>query len=119
MKFNILPTDKTPLIYYNGSEIGFIGRSMPENAFKFYEKLFLWLDAFKKDSKDVFIKIDLEYFNTTSSKAIYMFLKELTDLNIKIHINWYHMDYDEDNKMIGEDFKAILNVNSFNIIAKT
>lgn len=113
---NIEGTPKTPTISLN-SETGAIeikGRSIPENSIEFYKPIVDWLDEYAKAPKEkTVVSIQLEYFNTSSSKCILDVFKKLE--NIKkgkndVVINWYYEEDDEDMLEAGEDYESIIKV---------
>jgi hypothetical protein len=90
------------------------GQSYPENAFKFYEPVFAWLDNhLRRVEQEVVLEIyfHMPYINTSSSKCIMMLLEKLEEAykdGQKIVIRWY---YDSDNDMAldcAEEFKEDL-----------
>lgn len=92
------------------------GQSYPENAFKFYEPIFQWVDEYlEKLDSVVLVQIDfnLPYINTSSSKCIMMLLEKLDkayESGKKLSLKWY---YDEDNESeleCAEEFKEDLNL---------
>jgi hypothetical protein len=59
------------------------------------------------------VNIQLEYFNTSSSKCILDVFKKLEKINTnsnKVVINWYYEEDDEDMLEAGEDYEAIINI---------
>jgi len=107
---------KTPEINLN-PETGSIeikGRSIPENSVAFYKPVIDWLGEYEEDSKDqTTVDIQLEYFNTSSSKCILDLLKKLEGINNgpgNVQINWHYEEDDEDMLEAGEDYEAILNI---------
>ncbi len=97
------------------------GQSYPENAFKFYDPVFEWLDNFFESVEgDDLIKLELTlpYINTSSSKCMMMLLEkfeEASDGGKNIVVNWY---YDKDNESeleCAEEFKEFVNL-EFNLI---
>ena len=57
--------------------------------------------------------IQLEYFNTSSSKCILDVFKKLEAINAgssEVTINWYYEEDDEDMLEAGEDYQAIISV---------
>ncbi|MCU0363916.1 MAG: DUF1987 domain-containing protein [Bacteroidales bacterium] len=63
-------TGKTPQIDLNSltGELIFSGRSIPENASKLYENIYTWiLEYVKNPRKRTNLRLNLEYFNTSSS----------------------------------------------------
>ena len=92
---NIEGTPKTPTISFdaNTGVIEIKGRSIPENSIEFYKPLVDWLDKFADVAQGtVNVNIQLEYFNTSSSKCILDVFKKLENLQNKnraeVVINW-------------------------------
>lgn len=109
-------TPKTPTINFN-IEKGFLeikGRSIPENSIEFYKPLVDWLEKYAaKPNAATNVNIQLEYFNTSSSKCILDVFKKLESIHKggnEILINWYYEQDDEDMLEAGEDYQAIINV---------
>jgi hypothetical protein len=108
---------KTPTIEFD-FEKGFLeikGRSIPENSIEFYKPLVDSLDAYSTSSKpNTNVNIQLEYFNTSSSKCILDVFKKLENIhkggNSQVVINWHYEEDDEDMLEAGEDYQAIINV---------
>lgn len=124
-KLYIAGSKSTPEVTFDPSQNLLLlqGQSYPENAFKFYEPIFQWLDSYIKQlNAEVLVKIDfnLPYINTSSSKCIMMLLEKLDNAYLagkKLTLNWY---YDEDNESeleCAEEFKEDLNL-PFNIISR-
>ncbi|MEG6522332.1 DUF1987 domain-containing protein [Desulfotomaculum sp. 1211_IL3151] len=99
------------------------GQSYPENAFKFYEPIFQWLDEYlEKLNTDVLVQIDfnLPYINTSSSKCIMMLLEKLDKAHESgkgIILNWYYHEDNESELECAEEFKEDLSL-PFNIIPR-
>ncbi|MCW8897429.1 MAG: DUF1987 domain-containing protein [Flavobacteriales bacterium] len=108
-------TPKTPTIEFKPSE-GYLllrGRSIPENSIEFYKPLIEGLDAYNSSPQSkTTVDIQLEYFNTSSSKCVLDVLKKLEAINgnSEVIINWYYEEDDEDMLEAGEDYQAIINV---------
>ena len=108
-------TPKTPTVNFN-AESGVLevkGRSIPENAVEFYKPLVDWIGSYGESAKaDTVVNIQLEYFNTSSSKCILDVFKKLESVNGKtnITINWHYEEDDEDMLEAGEDYQAIINI---------
>ncbi|MCW3086068.1 MAG: hypothetical protein JWP12_3434 [Bacteroidetes bacterium] len=109
-------TPKTPTITFNTGS-GFLeikGRSIPENSIEFYKPLVDWLEKYAaKPQPTTNVNIQLEYFNTSSSKCILDVFKKLEAINkggSKVTINWHYEEDDEDMLEAGEDYQAIINV---------
>ncbi|MEQ9187092.1 MAG: DUF1987 domain-containing protein [Cryomorphaceae bacterium] len=108
-------TPKTPTVNFD-AESGVLeikGRSIPENAVEFYKPLVDWIGSYGDSAKsDTKVNIQLEYFNTSSSKCILDVFKKLESVNGKtnITINWHYEEDDEDMLEAGEDYQAIINI---------
>ena len=109
-------TPKTPTVTFD-TEKGFLeikGRSIPENSIEFYKPIVDLLEKYAtKPQAATNVNIQLEYFNTSSSKCILDVFKKLEGINkngSKVMINWYYEEDDEDMLEAGEDYQAIINV---------
>jgi hypothetical protein len=109
----IARTKSTPEICFDpqNNMLRIEGQSYPENAFKFYELLFDWLDNYLKQlEQEVVLEIyfHMPYINTSSSKCVMMMLEKLEDAyqqGKKVTVRWY---YDADNETsleCAEEFK--------------
>ena len=113
-------TKKTPEVSFNvDGRIKISGRSIPEDATKFYDDLYEWIFYYcQHPSESTTVDIELEYFNSGSSKAILHILRALVDVEKKGHkitINWYYEEGDDDIMERGEYYESILNT-KFNFI---
>ena len=107
---------KTPTVEFN-ADTGIIqikGRSIPENSIEFYKPLVDWLDEYATSpNTNTQVNIELEYFNTSSSKCILDVFKKLEVINKsgnEVVINWYYEEDDEDMLEAGEDYQSILKI---------
>lgn len=104
---------KTPTIVFNGSgELLLKGRSIPENSIEFYKPILDWIENYGSSPMDkTVVNVQLEYFNTSSSKCILDVFKKLETLSsTSIEINWYYEEDDEDMLEAGEDYQAIIDI---------
>lgn len=106
-------TKQTPEIDFdpNSGELEITGRSIPENTFEFFNPILEWLEEYKDvaPSKTI-IHVNLEYFNTSSSKyilEIFKKLKKLEDLDKEILVKWYYEEDDEEMMETGEDYEDV------------
>ncbi len=113
---NLEGSPKTPTIEFNSGS-GYLlirGRSIPENSIEFYKGLIESLEAYNNaPQSNTKVDIQLEYFNTSSSKCILDVFKKLEAINSgnsEVVINWYYEEDDEDMLEAGEDYQAIINV---------
>ena len=112
-------TINTPEIIFdveNGS-FKISGKSMPEDAVEFYKPIVEWVKEFAKTplSKATF-NVELEYFNTASSKLILGIIKTIGQSSSDTCINWYYMEDDEDMQDVGEHLSEILGEGIVNVI---
>lgn len=108
-------TPKTPTVDFNSASgvLEIKGRSIPENAVEFYKPLVDWIGVYGDNAKETtVVNVQLEYFNTSSSKCILDVFKKLESINGKsnITINWHYEQDDEDMLEAGEDYQAIINI---------
>ncbi len=115
-KITIEGTSKTPTIVFD-SDAGLLelkGRSIPENSIEFYKPVVESLDKYSHEPKEkTSVNIQLEYFNTSSSKCILDLFKKLETIHKTgkdVVINWFYEEDDEDMLEAGEDYQAIIKV---------
>jgi len=116
LDFKLEGSPKTPTIEFNSGK-GYLlikGRSIPENSIEFYKELIKTLEEYNKNPKaNTKVDIQLEYFNTSSSKCILDVFKKLEKINAgnsEVIINWHYEEDDEDMLEAGEDYQAIINL---------
>jgi hypothetical protein len=106
---------KTPHLY-SDSEAGSIemkGKSIPENAVEFYRPVFEWLDLYMQQPKpETNVTVQLEYFNTSSSKCILDIFRKLESIQnsgkSKVTVHWLYEEEDEDMMEAGDDYQTIV-----------
>lgn len=109
-------TPKTPTVNFDGEKgtVEIKGRSIPENSIEFYKPLVEWLEKYGNEPvAQTVVNIQLEYFNTSSSKCILDIFKKLEAIhkaNNEVAINWYYEEDDEDMLEAGEDYESIIRV---------
>jgi hypothetical protein len=126
---NVLETigdEINPTIYLNHLESKFsiTGESRPENPLKYYESTFKWFNEYfnyinilndvegsKKEVRKT-LKIDLDYFNSTSAKVLFdlfVLLKKVGEEKFKVHfeIAWYYHAEDIDLLEAGKEMEAM------------
>lgn len=109
-------TPKTPTIKFDPATgvLELKGRSIPENSIEFYKPIIDLLDKYAANPKPVTnVNVQLEYFNTSSSKCILDLFKKLEQIKnngSNVTINWHYEEDDEDMLEAGEDYQAIINV---------
>lgn len=109
-------TPKTPTVSLDAGTgiVEIKGRSIPENSIEFYRPIVEWLEDYSKDpQKLTTVNIQLEYFNTSSSKCILDVFKKLESIKKarnEVVINWYYEEDDEDMLEAGEDYESIIRI---------
>ena len=109
-------TPKTPTVLFDADKglIEIKGRSIPENSIEFYKQLVDWLDKYKQAAQgETSVNIQLEYFNTSSSKCILDVFKKLEAIKKAgkgVTIYWHYEEDDEDMLEAGEDYESILKI---------
>jgi len=108
----ITGTPKTPEVSFiaESRTLSLSGRSIPENSIEFYSSLIAWTDTLCSSEGVVQVNINLEYFNTSSSKCLMDLLKRIESSNVEAHVNWYYEEDDEDMLEAGEDYDAIIDL---------
>ena len=82
-------TPKTPSVELNTARgsLEIKGRSIPENSIEFYKPLNEWIESYAKaPQENTTVNIQLEYFNTSSSKCILDLFKRLEVIKKEITI---------------------------------
>ena len=106
-------TAKTPAVSFSSASgtLEIKGRSIPENSIEFYKPLIDWIESYARQGKEATqVNIQLEYFNTSSSKCILDLFKKLESVSGEIVVQWYYEEDDEDMLEAGEDYEAIINI---------
>ena len=115
-KLFIEATTKTPEVNFDPEEQVFEikGKSIPENAEEFYHPVLEWFDTYMNHPvKETILKIDLEYFNISSSKRLLFLLYKLNELHLNNHnvkIQWFYNEEDEDMFEVGQDYAFMVKV---------
>ena len=110
------PGPKTPQIVLDQN--GYIelkGKSIPENSVEFYKPIFEWIDQYAANPKSsTKVLVELEYFNTSSSKCILDLFRKLETIHnsgkSSVSIAWLYDEDDEDMMETGEDYQTIVKI---------
>jgi hypothetical protein len=97
-------TQKTPQIDFNNlsGELILSGRSIPENAAKIYEPVLTWIKEYILQARPITnLRLNLEYFNTSSLIWLSKILKVLKQIKEPDYILFVHlyMPVEEYNEM--------------------
>lgn len=99
-KFERKGTKKTPAISMDASDGMMLleGRSNPENAREFYQPVMDWLDKYvEHPAEKTDLRINLEHFNTSSSKYLMEILRKIRYLADNDHLFNVTWMYEEDD----------------------
>ena len=114
-------TPKTPAVRSDAKTglLEITGRSNPENTIEVYKPIFNWVDEYiQNPGVKTTVNIQLEHFNTSSSKSLIGILKRLETLKKEgrdVVVNWYYDADDEDIMEAGENFESVIQI-PFNLI---
>jgi hypothetical protein len=109
-------TSKTPLINFdfNDKKLTIVGICVPENAKEFFSPLFTALDNFKNNYSAIYIEIQLDYFNTSSSKELLNFLIEVSKLRKhqfkEVKVEWIYLSDDDEMLEAGQIFEDMVDL---------
>jgi hypothetical protein len=111
--FFIEETAHTPRIEGNAKtgKLRVEGRSLPEDARKFYRPLREWiLDLLQSNIQNVRAEFCLEYFNTSTSKVLVDIMLSLDNCpdEVNMAVIWEYEEDDQEMQEVGEDFRAML-----------
>jgi hypothetical protein len=114
MDFLIEGTKLTPKIALSEAKFEMEGKSIPEDAYSFYEPVILAIHEYLENPpSETAINITLEYINSSSKKILTNILK-LFEKSHTIHsvivINWYYEEDDESIFDLGQDLKSIVRI---------
>ncbi len=122
----IEPAIKTPQIDFNNftGELILSGRSIPENAALLYEKVFIWVKEYIKNPRPTTnLRINLEYFNTSSAIWIAKIVSTLASIKgdectLFIHLYFNIEDFDSmEADDIKDELHPIINMIGFPTIS--
>lgn len=104
----------TPKVVFNQQEgvLSIIGRSLPENAERFYKPLLEWVRAYLVQAPlQTSLRLELEYFNSSSVKQVLSLLFLLEDLlsaGKGVEVVWFYNEDDELMEMKGRELASIV-----------
>ncbi|MCL2327900.1 MAG: DUF1987 domain-containing protein [Bacteroidetes bacterium] len=109
-------TARIPTVHLN-AQTGVLllkGVSILENASDFYTPIIDWLGKYAANPQEkTILNIELEYFNTSSSKCFLGIFKKLETMvknNANVIVNWLYDANDDDMLEAGENYQSIVNV---------
>ncbi|MBN1250488.1 MAG: DUF1987 domain-containing protein [Bacteroidales bacterium] len=91
-----------------------VGKSCPENVVEFYKPILDWFDKYSENPNEKTIfEFKLEYYNTASSKMLYVVMQKLEHIKEKgkeVHVRWFYPDDDEALEEAGEEYKELIDL---------
>ena len=115
--YSIEGTPKTPTISFDAvaGVLEIKGRSIPENSFEYYRPLIAALQKYAAAPRAItHVNIQLDYFNTSSSKALLEVFQVLAKIEASgassITINWHYEEDDEDMLEAGLAYRRLVKV---------
>lgn len=115
-KLLILATDESPQIHFDPSRgiLDISGKSLPEDIEQFYSPLEESVKNYvKKPQQTTTINFDMLYLNSSSTKKVLEIVTLFEDMHrngLKVNINWYYEEFDEDMKDEGEEFARLTEI---------
>ncbi len=107
-------TEDTPYISFDPESNIFeiSGRSLPEDASKFYDSVHEWLNTYvAKPNESTELSMKLDYFNSASARKIVevlFILEKIQELNKEVKVLWYFNEDDEVMEARGEEIKSVV-----------
>jgi hypothetical protein len=101
-------TDTLPNVEMNADgRIALKGRALPEDAARFFHPIHTWIKEYH--GNEIYIDINLEYFNTSVSKQLHDFFNILNHKpqNCIISILWNYEEGDDEMQESGEIYKEL------------
>ncbi len=102
-------TTHSPRIeFYSSGRLLLEGRSIPEDAAKMYDPLIQFVTNLEKET--VVLDINLEYFNTATSKKLLELFRQLegNEKIFNLYINWHYEEGDDDSVETAEIYEDSL-----------
>jgi len=90
------------------------GKSFPENAVEFYSPVIKWINEYAQSpNPETIFTINLDYFNSSSSKKIFeilMKLEQITTTGGNILVKWYYDENDDVMFTRSKDIQDVLEI---------
>jgi len=110
------PTAQTPTINFDPTNglMEIKGRSIPYDSDDYWMPILSWFESYAvTPCQSTVFKINLEYFNISSSKRILFLLyklNELADKGLDVNVEWEYRSDDEDMYEVGQDYAYMVKV---------
>lgn len=114
MEFNLPKSRNTPEFIMRDGTIAFSGKSIPEDAYAFYEPIIQAITRYLENPLAfTVISFSLEYINSSSKKIITSILKTLEKsylLGHQMKVQWLYEADDESIIDLGQDLRSIIHI---------
>lgn len=113
-KLILIGTEDTPEVSFDKEKNEFLlkGRSLPEDAYTFYNPVLSWMEQYVKEpNANSELVITLEYFNSSSVKQILNLIslfEELIKSGNQGKIIWCYSEGDDLMEIKGLEFKSMV-----------
>lgn len=110
------PTAQTPSINFNPTNglMEIKGRSIPYDSDDYWMPILNWFESYVvAPFQSTVFKINLEYFNISSSKRILFLLYKLNEIaekGLDVQVEWEYKSDDEDMYEVGQDYAYMVKV---------
>ena len=109
------PDSKTPAIDFMVSgNLKISGESIPSNPVLFYEEVRKWMENLSKTKpNEIVLTMNLNYFNTSSSKVFYSLFKLLENFKnegLNVKVIWLHDASDGEMLQTGIDYSTMVKI---------
>lgn len=108
--------NESPGINFDKDSNKFIifGKSFPEEAKRFFDPVFLWLDEYHKNpNEETIFEVRLDYYNSATStmllEIMYTFEKLLKSGN-KVKVIWNYLEIDDDMLEAGKEYEEMVEI---------
>jgi len=112
----IEPTAQTPMINFDPANglMEIKGRSIPYDSDDYWMPILNWFESYVVNPfQTTVFKINLEYFNISSSKRILFLLYKLNEIaekGLNVQVEWEYKSGDEDMYEVGQDYAYMVKV---------
>jgi len=119
----IQPSERTPEVNFDfvNGRLSIRGEAYPENVSTFFGPILTALQMYlqTKPNHDVVMDIEMEYFNSSSAKAlmnIFQIMDEAVEAGIRAVVRWHYNKDDDIMQEFGEDFSEDIRSLNFEMV---
>jgi hypothetical protein len=120
-KLYLKETEDTPCIHFDidANIYSITGISVPENSHRIYDPVITWINEVLGNVKPphdlITLEVNLKYFSTTSAKYLLKIITAYSNMclyhQIKLTVNWYYHEEDEDMHDAGDLLHKLSGIN--------